>query len=191
MRRLLLALILAGGFANTAAAMEACRGQLSASPLRPLPAPAVVGVDLTDNSPENTQLAAAFTRGMSDAGAQVPGSRAATVELRLSWQVLSPGGGNDGQGGGNPSAPTSNRPPGGIDRAPPDIPNQHVFLHGPPLQAGLLIFRAEARDPSGSTIYWIGSVQCTLQAGENERLLYQLGQVIGASIGQRRDHVPI
>jgi len=190
MRRLLLALILAGGFAGTAAAMETCRGQLSASPLRPLPVPAVVGVDLRDNSPENTQFAAAFTRGMSDAGAKVPGGSAATVQLRLNWQVLSPGGGND-QGGGNRPVPAQPGPQGGIDRTLPDIPNQHVFLPGPPLQAGLLIFRAEARDPTGSTIYWIGSVQCTLQAGENETLLYQLGRVIGASIGQRRDHVPI
>lgn len=174
--------------AGAAFALDTCRGELSASPLRPLPVPAVIGVDLSDNSPENTALAAAFTRGMSNAGAQVPGSSAATVKLRLSWQVLGSGGSSGGSQGGSGA---QDFPQGGIDRQAPVIPNQKLFSGGQALQPGLLVFRAEARDPTGSTIFWIGSVQCTLLGSENEMLLYELGQVIGGAIGKRRDHVGI
>jgi hypothetical protein len=177
--------------AATAFAMDTCHGELSASPLRPLPFPAVIGIDMSDNSPENATLAAAFTRGMSNAGAQVPGSNAATVKLRLSWQVLGSGGGGGGgaQGGGGQGA--QDFPQAGIDRQAPVIPNQNLFPRGQTLQPGLLVFRAEARDPTGATIFWIGSIECTLRGGENETLLYQLGQVIGGAIGQRRDHTAI
>ncbi len=194
------------GLAGAAFATDTCRGEMSGTPLRPLPAPAVIGVDLTDNSAENKSLADAFTRGMSNAGAKVPGTQAANVALRLSWQVLSPGGGSGQDNGGNPLVPLQPGPPGtgasvwsgnsqtflqgGIDRSLPNMPDQHVFLPGQPLQAGLLVFRAEARDPASGTIYWIGAVQCTLQGGgENEALLYQLGQVIGGAVGQRRERV--
>jgi hypothetical protein len=196
------------GLAGAAHAMDACHGEFSASPLKPLPAPAVIGIDRHDNSDETTTLAAAFTRGMSSAGAQVAGAQAATVQLSLSWQVLNQGGGNGGQGAGNnPLVPMQPGPPGtggqvwsgnsqtflqgGIDRTLPSMPDSTVFSGGPPVQPGLLIVRAEARDPTGNTIYWIGSVQCALTGGENEALLYQLGQLIGGAIGQRREHTAI
>jgi hypothetical protein len=51
------------------------------------------------------------------------------------------------------------------------------------------MFRVEARDPTGATIYWIGSAQCTLQGGDNQQLAYQLGHLIGGAIGQRRSRV--
>jgi len=194
-----------GGMAGTAAAMNTCGGELSSAALQPLPVPAVVGLDLSDSSPTSATLAAAFTRGMSVAGAQVPDGQAATVKLRLTWQVLGQGG--SGQGGGNALVPMQPGPQGtgasvwsgnsqtflqgGIDRAMPDMPNYDMFAPGQSAQSGLLIFRAEARNPAGDTIYWIGSVQCTLTGGDNQTLAYQLGQLIGSAIGQRRDRVPM
>jgi hypothetical protein len=177
--------------AGGARALEACRGgEFSASPLRPLPSPAVIGVDVTDNSAENAGLAAAFSRGMSNAGAQVPAGGAATVAMRLSWQVLNPGGGGGGGNGGGQSGGGGGQGymQGGIAREAPVIPDQGLISGRQAIQPGLLVFRAEARDPSGATIFWIGSVQCTLTNGETDKLLYQLGQLIGGAIGQRRDH---
>ncbi len=179
----------ASGAAGGALAMDACRGgEFSASPLRPLPQPAVIGVTVTDNSAENVGLAAAFTNGMRDAGARVPGTSTATVAMRLSWQVLSPGGSGNNQSSGGGA---SSLPQGGITRAPPQIPTQGVISGRGSLQPGVLVFRAEARDPNGATIYWIGSVQCTLQGSGNEALLYQLGQLIGGAVGQRRERVAL
>jgi hypothetical protein len=182
------ALAAAFGGAGGALALDTCRGgEFSGSPLRQLPQPAVVGVDLTDNSPENAGLAAAFTDGMSSAGAQVSGSQAATVKMRLSWQVLNPGGG----GGDSGSSAGVAQPflQGGPQREAPSIPNNGVITGRQTTQPGLLVFRAEARDPSGATVFWIGLLQCTLQGGENEKLLFELGQLIGGAIGQRRERV--
>jgi hypothetical protein len=188
---------------GAARAMDTCSGELSASPLRALPVPAVVGLDLADSSTTNSTLAAAFTRGMGAAGAQVQGG-SPTVKLRLTWQVLGQGGSNPGSGnnalvpmqpgaqgtGGSIwSGNSQTFLSGGIDRAMPDMPNYDAFSPGQSAQSGLLIFRAEARDASGGTIYWIGSVQCTLTGGDNQTLAYQLGQLIGGALGQRRNRV--
>jgi hypothetical protein len=154
-----------------------------------LPQPAVVGVDLTDNSPENAALATAFTDGMSSAGAQVPGSQAATVKMRLSWQVLSPGGGSGSGDSGSSAGAAQPFLQGGPQREAPSIPNSGVITGRQTTQPGLLVFRAEARDPSGATVFWIGLLQCTLLGSENDKLLFELGQLIGGSIGQRRERV--
>ncbi len=193
---------LAGG----AFAMDSCSGEFSASALQALPASAVLGLDLADSSAANASLAGAFTQGMGNAGAQVTGTP--TVKLRLTWQVLGQGGSNPGQGsGGNPLVPmqpgsadtgaslwsgnSQTFLQGGIDRSLPDMPNYDAFAPGVSAQSGLLIFRAEARGPNGQPIYWIGSVQCTMKGADNQTLAYQLGQLIGGAIGQRRSRVAI
>jgi hypothetical protein len=204
--RPLLALLGLGGIAvaGPALAMDTCNGEFSASPLRALPVPATVGLDLADSSQTNTALAGAFTNGLSNAGATMAGAQPATVKLRLTWQIIGQGGSNPGSGN-NPLVPmqpgaqgtgaaiwsgnSQTFLSGGIDRAMPDMPNYSAFAPGQSAQSGLLIFRAEARDASGGTIYWIGSVQCTLTGGDNQTLAYQLGQLIGGALGQRRDRV--
>jgi hypothetical protein len=202
--RLSLGLWLSLVIAGAAAAQPACSGEFSATPLQALPGPAVIGLDLADSSPTNNALASAFTRGMSTAGAQVSGAQPATVKLRLTWQVLAQGGSNPGSGG-NALVPMQGGAQGtgssiwngnsqtflqgGIDRAMPGMPNYDAFAPGQSAQSGLLIFRAEARGASGEPIYWIGSVQCTLTGADNQQLAYQLGQLVGGAIGQRRDRV--
>jgi hypothetical protein len=200
MRPVLLGLMLAAGLSGAAMATDTCNGEFSASALLPLPASPVVGLDLADSSPANATLANAFTSGMQSAGTQVPGSQPATVKLRLTWQVLGQGGSNPGSGGNSPGGPvnTDGSPwagnsqtflQGGIDRALPDMPNYDIFSPRQSAQSGLLIFRVEARDPTGNTIYWIGSAQCTLLGGDNQQLAFQLGHLIGGSIGQRLSRV--
>jgi hypothetical protein len=193
--------------AGAASAMDTCSGEFSATPLQALPVPAVVGLDLSDSSPTNADLASGFMRGMSNAGAQVPAGGAPTVKLHLTWQVIgqggstgSPGGGANAGTGANALVPSTSSYggwagnsqtflQGGIDRALPDLPRYDAFAPGQSANSGLLIFRAEARGPAGEPIYWIGSLQCTLTGGDNQTLAYQLGQLVGAALGQRRDRV--
>jgi hypothetical protein len=180
--------------------MDTCNGEFSSSALRALPDSPIVGLDLADSSAANAALAKAFTSGMQSAGTQVPASQPATVKLRLTWQVIGQGASNPGSSGASPGGPvnTDGSPwagnsqtflEGGIDRALPDMPNYDAFAPGQSAQSGLLIFRAEARDPTGATIYWIGSAQCTLRGGDNQQLAYQLGHLIGGSIGHRLSRV--
>jgi hypothetical protein len=205
MRQLVLGLILAAGVSGTAFAMNACGGEFSSTALQALPTPAVVGLDLSDSSPTNTTLAEAFTRGMGVAGAQVAGAQPATVKLRLTWRILNQGGPTGQGSGGNALVPMQGGSAdtgaslwsgnsqtflqGGIDRAMPDMPRYDAFAPAPATQSGLLIFRAEARGAGGEPIYWIGSVQCTLNAADSQQLAYQLGQLVGGALGQRRDRV--
>ncbi len=189
---LALALLGAAALPGTAVAMDSCSGEFSASPLRALPVPAVVTVDQADSSPTDNALADAFTRGMSNAGAKVPGAQPATVALRLTWEVLGQGGtvGPDSTGGAaQQQGNSATFLQGGIDRSSPGIPEYDAFRPGQSAQSGLLVFRAEARDPTGATIYWIGSVQCTLRGSDNQKLAFDLGQLIGGALGQRRDRV--
>jgi hypothetical protein len=186
-----------------AAAQSPCSGEFSSSALQPLPSPAVVALDLPDSTPASSALAGAFTSGMSNAGAAVQG--AATVKLRLSWRIIGQGGATGQGGGGNPqvamqpgsadtgaslwSGNSQTFLEGGIDRAMPGMPQYDVLSPARAVHAGLLTRRAAARDAAGDTIYWIGSVQCTLQGSDNQQLAYQLGQVIGGALGQRRSRV--
>src|SRR4051812_38397277 len=81
-------LMLAAG--GTAQAMDSCIGSYSAALLRPMAAPSVVGLDLSDSSDITARLAEAFTSGMQDAGVSVGGTP--NVLLRVTYQVVGQGG---------------------------------------------------------------------------------------------------
>jgi len=180
--------------AGTAMAMDSCSGEFSSAALQPLPQPAVIALDLSDSTPTNSTLGAAFTRGMADAGAQVPGSQPATVQLRLTYSIIGQGGSNPGQDDGSSRLWSGNSETfmqGGINPQNPDIPTYDSFHPAQPTQSGMLILRAEARNAANGAIDWIGSVQCTLQGSDDQALAYQLGRLIGGSIGQRRSRIVI
>ncbi|MBS0561944.1 MAG: hypothetical protein JSR21_17990 [Proteobacteria bacterium] len=175
-----------------AQAMTACQGELSSTLLKPLPSPPVVHIDMQTSTPTSTAQAQAFANGMRNAGATVaPGPQPGAVNLRLTWNVLPQGGSGGGQGGGGYPGGSEGFLSGGIARANPDIPSYDAFAPATPAQAGLLVFRAQATDPSSGATLWIGSVQCTLQGADNQTLAYQLGQAIGGAFGQRRSRVPM
>jgi len=196
--RSLRAAALAAAFAACSApgahAMTACQGELSSTLLQPLPKPVLIHMDMQTSTPTSNTLAQAFANGMQNAGAQVvPGQQAGTINLRLTWNVLAQGGsgGGSGQGGGAWPSSSESFLAGGIQRANPDIPSYDVFAPATPVQSGLLIFRAQALDPSSGATLWIGSLQCTLQGADNQTLAYQLGQAIGGAFGKRQSRVPM
>jgi len=193
------------GLPAPAMSADSCPGEFSAAVFQPLPVPTVVALALADSTPTNAALAGAFTRGMSAAGTQVaaaPASQsAATVSLRLTWRILGQAASNGQGDGNNPLVPLQPGPigtgasiwagnsqtflQGGIDRAMPDMPQYDIF-NPAPAQPELLMFRAEAHNAANGAIIWIGTVQCTLQGGDNQMLAYQVGQLIGSAIGQPR-----
>ena len=188
------------GTGGTARAMDSCSGSYSATLLKPLAAPTIVGIDLSDNSDVTARLAQAFSGGMQDAGVTVSGSP--TVMLRLSYQVVGQGGSTPGSGAmtqaGDPQTGWSSWSggqtaalQGGITLAMPDIPNYDMFVPNQPAQSGLLMLRAEARNTGAETPAWIAVLQCTVQTTDNLMLARQLGYVLGGAVGKERSKAPI
>ncbi|HET6185135.1 MAG TPA: hypothetical protein VFA03_16280 [Acetobacteraceae bacterium] len=186
------------GAAGAARGMPSCTGQFSATPLQALPHPAVVAVDLRDNSRRNVSLGEAFTNGLSQAGLKVTG--APNVRIRLRWQAVGQGGSagstvglgrSDNSGFSSwSSAPVSGLQ-GGRSAALPDFPSAGLFSR----QRGttptvLLIMNAQARGADG-TVYWVASLQCTPQGGDNTQLAFDLGQLLGRALGKRVDNQPM
>ena len=143
---------------------------------------------------------------MGNAGAQVPGSSpdsetaADLAGARPGRQQSGPGqrrqpagaiaAGPAGTGASIWSGNSQTFLQGGIDRSLPDMPNYDAFAPGAVGAIGPAdLPRRGARCGRRSTIYWIGSVQCTMKGGDNQTLAYQLGQLIGGAIGQRRSRV--
>ncbi|HET7881311.1 MAG TPA: hypothetical protein VFL55_10530 [Acetobacteraceae bacterium] len=186
---------------GSAGAMESCVGHYSAALLNALPVPTVVALDVPDSTPTNANLLQAFTRGMSEAG-QATGSQP-TVKLSLSYQVTGQGGGGGGSDGGSTTPggtaggwsnwSGSNAPwlQGGETAALPGIPSYDAFSPQPAAQSALLFLRAQLQPVGASTPAWIATLQCTMQAADNQQLAYQLGYLIGGAIGKRIDNSPL
>jgi len=181
-------------------AMESCVGHYSAALLNALPVPTVVALDIPDSTPTNPNLVRAFTRGMSEAGqgTGVP----PTAKLTLSYQVTGQGGGSSNNGGGSvPGGAAggwsnwsgSNAPwlQGGETAALPGIPSYDMFAPKPAAQSALLFLRAQLQPVGATTPAWIATLQCTLQAVDNQQLAYQLGYLIGGAIGKQVDNGPL
>jgi hypothetical protein len=184
---------------GAARALDACAGQYSAALLAPLPAPAVIALDVRDNSPDNLALAAAFTRGLQEAGQTVSG--APTVRLSVTYNIMGQDTANNPppmQQAGGPSIANlggaGNDAPwlqGGQTAQMPDMPRYDMFTPQQTAQSGLLAMRVQARSTATNAVVWIGSIQCTLQGTDNQALAYQLGARIGGTLGQRVENVPL
>lgn len=185
-------------------AMDTCAGQYAAALIRALPAPLVIGLDIADSTPMNVALAQSFTQGLKDSGQAV--GDGANAFLTLSYRVtgLDGGGGGGSQGGGGgvnlgtgswvgggnagwgvPSEDNTAWLRGGQTAVMPGIPNNTIFTGRPAAQPATLFLRAEVRPSANGPVNWVATVQCTLQGGDTQRLAYQLGALIGGSVGKR------
>ena len=191
---------LAMGAAMPARAMDNCAGSFSATLLRPLATPTVVGLDLSDSSDVTARLAQAFTGGMQEAGVTVSG--APDVLLRVSYQVVGQGGSTLGgqvqnpasdpnTGWSNWSGGQSAALEGGISLALPDIPNSDMFNPQQTAQSGLLMLRVEARNNGIGAPVWIGVLQCTVRNSDSVALARQLGYVLGGALGKEIGSAPM
>jgi hypothetical protein len=174
------AAILAALAAAPAWAMGSCSGTYSATLLRPLPAPLVVGLLVRDDSPRNIDLAAQFTAGLQRAGIAATG--AANAQLSLAVTRSDAG----GSGGAAPVAPSDNAFSwwnGGMD---PQSPDESRFGgNRPPPGPATLYLRAEIRPSPADPVAWVATLQCTLQGSDDRQLAFDLGTVIGGAIGRR------
>jgi len=183
-----------------ARAMDSCSGQYSAALLHPLPTPLVAAVQLSINTPRNASLAQAFTNGMREAGLTVSGSP--TVMLTMTSQVLGQGGGGTGDDelhpGSGAQSGVSNWSGGGAaslrggqTSALPDFPSSDMFAPQQPVQSALLILRVEAHNAQDNSLSWVAVLQCTMQGTDDQRRAYEIGRLIGGSIGKRVADTPL
>ena len=159
--------------------MGTCTGEVSATLLSPLPAPLVVGLHLMDNSPRNIELANRFKAGLKQAGIVTDGKP--TVQLTMNVTVMTQAPNNAApiplqddnwmNGGLAPSLPDQSRL-GGNRQSP-----------GPTT----LLMRAEIRRTPADRVAWVAVLQCTEIGDDQPARAYDLGTVIGATIGQRVD----
>jgi len=194
---LTIGLLLAAVLAAPAAAMDTCNGQYSAAALSPLPTPTVISLDLSGSTITPPPLAQAFTQGIQDAGQRV--GTPSNAILTLSWNVIGQGGGS-GTGGGNGigspytgdnatnwsnwSGSNAAWLQGGETAALPGIPSYTMFSPKPAVQSALLVLRAQVRPTGAGVAAWIATLQCTIQTGDNSKLAYELGRLLGSSIGR-------
>jgi hypothetical protein len=171
-----------------AAAMRTCEGTYAATPLHPLPARMVVGIDIHDASPRNESLAQRFLAGVREAG--VATGQQPNVLLHVSTSRLG-GTSADSGHGAEQSFPGLSGLQGGTNPRLPAIPS--TGLTAPPAAAGTpsLILRIDATEGQATRIAWVVSVQCRM-IGPDEGLLAQdLGRIIGEALGKRIERRPL
>jgi hypothetical protein len=171
----------------TAMAMDTCSGQVSAAALHPLPNPTVAVLDLFDNSARSLELGSAFTDGMKRGGMRVDGTP--TVKAVVTISILGGGGRSRSryrEADRNDWASLG----GGVYRAPPDQPNNSILTPASPEQTPPLIVRIELRDAAGRQVDWIATLQCTPRGGDDQRLAFEIGELVGRLGGKRVDSAP-
>ncbi|CAH2602933.1 conserved protein of unknown function [Rhodovastum atsumiense] len=178
-----LVLVLGSWLAQPAWALQSCTGSYSATLLRPLPRPLVVGLLVRDDSPRNRDLAERFRAGLRHAGVAVAGRPSAQLSIIATFT-----------GAAAPAAaPTVEASPGfswmggGIDRQAPEKGR----LGGEPRATGpvTLMLRADVRPDPAQPVAWTASLQCTRRDRDDRRLAYEIGTVIGRAIGRRAERV--
>ncbi len=172
----------AATFAAGAEAMPSCEGTYAATLLQPLPSGVVVGLDLHDRSPENQHLAERFLSGISSAGAVVGAQP--TVLLHVSVSVLG-GTTNRSTSPSELSYPGMSGFQGGLYIRPPAMPDTRLTAPRGATARPTLFIRIDATEGQATRISWVASIQCQRTAADDAQLAYELGRVIGSTLGQR------
>jgi hypothetical protein len=141
---------------------------------------------------------------MQDAGQRV--GTPSNAVLTLSWNVIGQGGGTGTGGGNGAGSPYAGDNAtgwsnwsggnaawlqGGETAALPGIPSYSMFSPKPAVQSALLVLRAQVRPTGAGVAAWIGTLQCTIQPVENNKLAYELGRLLGSAIGREISQRPI
>ncbi len=172
------------GFGHSAWAMGSCSGSYSASLLRPLPAPLVVGVVVLDNSPRNLQLASRFNAGLQQAGIAISGTPTAQMTLTVTL--------NSGLGGSDaalvPQQDYSFSWRNGYDLQRPGQTQFGGNRQAP--QATTVQLRADLRPSLSEPVAWVATLQCTMQGSDEDQLAFDIGSLLGGGIGKRVDQAP-
>jgi hypothetical protein len=167
--------------APAARAMGSCDGTWSANALRPLPDPLVVHLVVADDSPNNLDLAARFNDGLQRAGVAVGGTPTAQLRLMVSL---------DGGLGETASVRVDDSFgwTGGGSGVQRQKPAESQF--GRPQQGAapvIVQLRAELRPGANAPVAWVATLRCTRQDGDDRRLAYDIGTLLGGGLGRRVD----
>jgi hypothetical protein len=167
-------------------AMSSCSGQYSAAALKPLPRPTVATIDVFDNSPRNTRLSQALTRGLNNAGLTTAGT--GNVRLSVSYTLSGGGGGGYGRMRDSYDQWGAQSEWGGMSGGVPmEQPGMPRFGAAPSPGPRTLMLRADLRDAATGRPLWIATIQCQVQTGDEQQLAYDIGTLIGQSAGKQVD----
>jgi hypothetical protein len=178
---LYIALITLASISSTTAA-GSCQGTYAATPLQPLPAQVVVGLDIHDRSPRNLRLAERFLAGVREAG--VATGAQPSVLLHVSTSRLGDGSSQSSRGS-EKSYPELFGLQGGGQPKLPALPATGVTAPRSPPGQPLLFMRVDATAGEATRISWVASVQCRMVGSDEGQLAQDLGRVIGSALGQR------
>ena len=173
--------------AGVATATPTCQGSFSTALLAPLPAHAVVGLDVRDRSPRNLERAQRFLAGVRSAGVAVADTP--NIMLHVSSSRL-----GEVETWTNRGAvqSTTELPglQGGLQPVLPPIPSQGLGVPRSPPPPPLLFVRIDARASDSTRIAWVASVQCQMTGLDEGQLSEDLGRLVGKTLGQRTEQRP-
>lgn len=162
------------------AAAQTCTGTYYTTSLQPLPPAPVMALDVRDDSDANLALRDRFNAGARAVGARVDGTP--NLRLLVTWRISSPAGAPDAirgerfdstysefnelRGNRYTTPQTATTRPGGA------VPQRTLYL------------RADLVDPVTLRPLWLAVVQCSLLADDPAGVAYDLGRLIGSSMGK-------
>jgi hypothetical protein len=173
------------GWAGIAMATPSCKGTYAATLLQPLPAPIVIGLDLSDPSPSNIRLGQRFLDGMRSVGVKVGPPSTVTLHVTVSWLGGGPASYGGGGGGQEDTYSDVGGLDGGVSRLLPTPPSRNLLASQTPPSPPLLFLRVDATEGQETRIAWVASVQCQVTGSDDGQLAEELGGVIGQAVGQR------
>lgn len=151
--------------------------------------PTIVALDIRDDSPRNLELAARFTDGLQHAGVSTRGVPNSRMELTARITKSDDGFGSKDNIAG--SSPLRNEPSGGKVRVLPEMPRLPLLdRRSEARTAPVLFLRAELVEPHVHKVLWIAVVHCTMAPIDDKQLAYDLGVLIGGSLGRTVDLTP-
>lgn len=166
-------------------AMDSCSGSYAATLLHPLPAPLVVGLVLSDDSPRNVDLAARFKAGLRRAGIAVTGTANVQLTLRVTMT------GRDGLDDAAPAPPSDPGFSWGNGGTDPQLPGESQFGRSRPAPGPVTVrLRAEIRRSPADPVAWVATLQCARNGSDDRQLAYDIGTVLGGAIGRRVGRKP-
>ncbi|HVZ10625.1 hypothetical protein [Rhodopila sp.] len=162
-------LALAGGLITTRAKADSlCAGSVTGSVLQALPTPTTVSPSQPISDNRNPELTKAFLQGIQSAGLTVLPANQGNVQVDMTFTVTPPGGGagNDSTFRGFGWMSGTHAPGGGV-----------------PVGSRVSI-SIEATNLNSQTLSWIGTIACTVQASDPDRLATHFGELVGRALGR-------
>ena len=168
--------------AGAALAGDTCSGTMFSGALGPLPKSITIGLLLRDDSPRNLAMAQRFKDGLASGGARVEGI--ANTQLAITAQFY-PANSNFRNNLPTQPAGRATFDWGGIPRTAPDQTRMDI-RRGSNGGGGatVLVLRADLRPADSGRVAWSATVRCDVQTTDMNQLAFDLGALLGPTIGK-------